>query len=216
MFTFGGWDQLASMAEEVRSPNRTLPAVLIGGMVVVSILYTAFVVTLYAALPVATIRDSPAVGRDLFALVFGSAGATAASVLIGTSALVAANGAMMSGPRVFFAVARDGLGPRWLGRAGGDSGTPTAAIAVMGAAATVLVLLLSAPRLLLENHMLPARAFLPLLRADPFGSIVNVATFAYLISLCGMLTSMIALRYAKRDAVGTFRVLFFPFTPITT
>jgi APA family basic amino acid/polyamine antiporter len=109
MWTYDGWADLTYMAGEVRDPGRTLPRALIGGSLLVVVVYLLVNATFLLLLPLDELAASELVAADAAARLFGPAGATVVAALVMVSTLGALNGTMMSGPRVFFALADDGL-----------------------------------------------------------------------------------------------------------
>lgn len=109
MWTYDGWADLTYMAGEVRDPGRTLPRALIGGSLVVVVVYTLVNATFLLLLPLDQLATSQLVAADAAARLFGSTGASVVAALVMVSTFGALNGTMMSGPRVFFALADDGL-----------------------------------------------------------------------------------------------------------
>jgi APA family basic amino acid/polyamine antiporter len=102
LWAYDGWNDLTMVAGEVKHPERSLPIALIAGLAIVSILYMAT----NAAIQIAA-APRPAV--TALALVTGHWGAALVSIAMAVSIIVTLNGTIMSGARVPFAAARDGL-----------------------------------------------------------------------------------------------------------
>jgi basic amino acid/polyamine antiporter, APA family len=140
-FAFGGWWELGRMSEEVESPRRTMPRALLGGVALVAAIYmlisVAFV--LVAAGRVADTEDAfvSVVGAALFGRAAGRL--LAAMVVVAVSGSLAA--VMLGAPRVYLAMARDGLFPRQLAGFNARRGTSPTATIIQMAIASVLVLL---------------------------------------------------------------------------
>lgn len=130
MWAYDGWADLTFIAGEVRDPGRTLPRALLGGTLTVVVIYLLVNAAYLFVLPVIEMPDRPLVAADAARKIFGGAGAGIVAGMVLVSAFGALNGAMMTGPRIFFAMADDGLffrpiaavHPRWR--------TPWAAIAL--------------------------------------------------------------------------------------
>jgi APA family basic amino acid/polyamine antiporter len=141
MFTYSGWNAAAYVAEEVRSPTRNVPIALgLGTLVVIAIYFGLNLLYLFA-LPVSelsrvsgTLIDT--VAERLFGFVAGNliAAFTIVSIAASISAMV------LAGPRVYFAMARDGLFAAPAGRVHPRSHAPTRAIFAQAAWSGVLVL----------------------------------------------------------------------------
>jgi basic amino acid/polyamine antiporter, APA family len=139
-FSYGGWWEAARMAGEVRDPQRTLPRVFVLGIAVVTATY---ILTSMAFLALA--GPQGAGSADAFAarvgeILFGAAGGTVLAAGVVVSILGSLTAIMLASPRVYVALARDGLFPRRLARLHHRFGTPVAAIALQAALASLLVL----------------------------------------------------------------------------
>lgn len=121
MWAYDGWADLTSMAGEVKEPGRTMPRAIIGGVLGVVAVYLAINAAYLYVLSVPAMAASELVASDAAQAVFGAAGASMAAALVVLSTFGALNGAMMTGPRVFYAMAEDGVffrpvaavHPRW-------------------------------------------------------------------------------------------------------
>jgi APA family basic amino acid/polyamine antiporter len=141
-FTFGGWNEAAYLAGEVREPRRNMLRILVGGIVAVTVLYLLVNLGYLAALGQGGIAASKAVGADVMRLAAGEAGAVALSMIVCVSALTTINAAVFTGARTNFAMGRDfprvplfaGLGS-W--REAGS--TPANALLLQGAISVVLI-----------------------------------------------------------------------------
>ncbi len=141
LFSQSAWNNVTFAAEEVEDPGRTLPFALLWGCLAVTVLYVATNAAYLRALPFADIAHAPedrvgtAAARAL--LGPGAAAATAAAIMVSTFGCV--NGLILSGARVGFAMARDGLFFRGLARVNAAS-VPAPALWLQAAWASVLVL----------------------------------------------------------------------------
>ncbi len=109
MFAYDGWAGFTSLAGEVRDPQRGLPRALIGGMLAVIGVYLLVNAAYMYALPLAVMAASPLVAADAMMAVTGGGGAALIAALVVLSTFGALNAIVMSDPRVFFAMSRDGL-----------------------------------------------------------------------------------------------------------
>ncbi len=134
------WGGPTLSAGEIRNPERNLPLGLLAGSAVVMVLYAVINLAYLYAIPVGGIAASDRIAADAMNAAVGPVGAAIISVIILFSITGAANGVILTAPRVFYAMARDGLffrhfadvHPRWL--------TPHVAILATGAWAAVLSL----------------------------------------------------------------------------
>ena len=128
----GGAD-LTFLAGEVRDPARVLPRALLGGTAAIVGIYLLVNAAYLYILPLPDMVDRPLVAADAARRIFGEAGAAIVAAMVMTSAFGALNGSMMTGPRIFFAMADDGLFFRPIAAVHGRYRTPWAAIALAAA-----------------------------------------------------------------------------------
>jgi APA family basic amino acid/polyamine antiporter len=140
-FAFGGWWELGRMSEEVDSPRRTMPRALVGGV--------GLVTALYALISVAYMLSAGgrvAANDEAFVAVVGAAlfGETAAR-LLAVMVVIAVSGSLaatlLAAPRMYLAMARDGVFPPGLARFDHDRGTTPAATVVQIVLAGALIAL---------------------------------------------------------------------------
>jgi len=139
-FTFGGWNEAAYLAGEVRDPRRNMLKILVGGIVAVTVLYLLVNIGYLVALGQGGVAGSKAVGADVMRLVAGENGAVLLAFIVCVSALTTINAAVFTGARTNFAMGRDyplfaGLG-NW--REAGS--TPANALVLQGAISLVLII----------------------------------------------------------------------------
>ena len=139
-FSFVGFDTVATCAEETRDPGRDLPVGILGSLGICAILYAAMAAVITGMVPTADIDvQAP------FAVAFRDRGMPWAESLISFGALAAITTALLSSlmgqPRVYMAMARDGLLPRWFGEVHTTLGTPVNASAFTGVSVAALALL---------------------------------------------------------------------------
>jgi APA family basic amino acid/polyamine antiporter len=142
MFSYSGWNAAVYVAEEVRDPSRNVPLALGLGTVAVVIIYVGLYALYIFALPVDQIASLPpgrlmdTVAERLFGFATGHLIAlfTIVSIAASISAMV------LAGPRVYFAMARDGMFVRAAGRVHPRFHTPATAIVAQAVWSSVLVL----------------------------------------------------------------------------
>lgn len=142
LFVFGGWNEMAYVASEVRDGRRNIVRALVLGTAAVTGLYLLINTAFLHALGFGGIRTSEAVATDTVARVFPNLGAVLISTLICISALGAINGLIFTGARISYAVGRDHRPFRALGQWHARRGTPTNALIVQGGIAVLLIILL--------------------------------------------------------------------------
>ena len=128
LWAYDGWGELLYAAGEVKDPGRNLPRALIGGSLVVAAVYVLVNASYLWVMPVAELAASEHVASDAAIRIFGPVGASLVAGLVVVSTFGALNATLLGGPRVFYALAEDGLFFRPVGRIHARWGTPAAAI----------------------------------------------------------------------------------------
>ncbi len=130
LWSYDGWAELLYAAGEVKRPQRTVPAaLLIGSLVVVAVYLVVNAAFLYV-LALDEVAASELVASDAATRIFGPVGASIVAALVMLSTFGALNGALLGGPRVFFAMARDRVFFARIGAVHPRYQTPYAAIAL--------------------------------------------------------------------------------------
>jgi APA family basic amino acid/polyamine antiporter len=142
MFSYSGWNAAAYVAEEVRNPTRNVPLALGLGTVAVVMLYLGLNALYIFAMPIdqiAGLRDGRLMDHVAERL-FGTAGGNLLAAFVIVSLAASISAMTLAGPRVYFAMARDGVFVRAAGRVHPRFHTPVAAIVAQGIWSSVLVL----------------------------------------------------------------------------
>jgi APA family basic amino acid/polyamine antiporter len=109
LWAYDGWNNVNMVSSEVKQPQRNLPFALIFGTSVVMLIYILANLAYFYVLPAAEVGRSDRVAAEMMRRVLGDPGAAAVSVAAMISILAALNGSILSGARVPYAMARDGL-----------------------------------------------------------------------------------------------------------
>lgn len=141
LWAYNGWNDVSQMAGEITAPQRTLPVALIGGVAVVGGLYMLTNAAIQYVMPAAAIAGSARPAADAMRLVAGPSGASLVSAGMAVSIVATFIGSSLSGARIPFAAAHDGLFFRSLAYVHPRFGTPAAALALQSVFTTVLLLL---------------------------------------------------------------------------
>ncbi len=139
LFTFGGWHIVTYIAEETVEPERTIPRALMIGIAVVTICYVALNLVYFYVLPLDRVAASSRVAADAAVVLIGSRGGAVVAALVTFSAFGAMSGSILAAPRVYFAMARDGLLFQWVNHVHPTFRTPHRAILLQAVWASVLV-----------------------------------------------------------------------------
>jgi basic amino acid/polyamine antiporter, APA family len=139
LFAYGGWHMVTYTADETVEPERTLPRALILGVVIVTISYMALNAVYLYVLPLETVATSTRIAADAADAVLGRGGGTVMSGLVMFSTFGALSGIVLMGPRVYWAMANDGLAFSWLARIHERYRTPHVAIIAQAMWASALI-----------------------------------------------------------------------------
>jgi amino acid transporter len=140
LWAYDGWADLSFASGEVKNPRRNLPlAIILGTLTIIAIYLATNVAYLYVN-PIATVAQSRLVAADTMMALFGRAGVALVSVFVMISSFSSLNGSMLASPRVFFAMADDGLFFQRIARVHPRYHTPHIAILLAGLLGVALVL----------------------------------------------------------------------------
>jgi basic amino acid/polyamine antiporter, APA family len=139
LFAFGGWHMVTYNAGETVDAARTIPRSLVLGVAVVTVCYVALNAVYFWVLPLDAVIASERIAADAAEAVLGFGAGAAITGLVVFSAFGALAGIVLAGPRVYYAMAQDGLVFRWLGGLHPVRRTPHRAIALQAVWASVLV-----------------------------------------------------------------------------
>lgn len=109
LFAYDGWTDSTYVAGEIKEPRRNLPIAILGGTVLVVVVYVLTNLAYYAVLSPKEIAAIEPVGSETIGRILGDWGRSALAVLVAVSTFGTTNGAIMTGPRVTQAMAADGL-----------------------------------------------------------------------------------------------------------
>jgi APA family basic amino acid/polyamine antiporter len=140
LFAFGGWHMVTYAAEETRDAERTIPRALMLGTAIVVVVYLLLNAAYLLVLPFDRVLSSTHIAFDATAATAGPSAASAISVLVIVSSLGAITGIVLAGPRVYYAMAEDGLLFAWMGAVHPRFRTPYLAILAQALWSSVLVL----------------------------------------------------------------------------
>jgi len=150
LWAYDGWNDLSMVAGEVQRPQRNLPIALIGGLIAVGVLFMATNAAIQYILPASQVAASERPAVAALTVVAGPRGAGLVAAAMALSIFVALNGTIMSGARIPFAAARDGLFFRWFALVNPRFHSPSTSLLVQGMLSTVLLLFLGAFQQLFE------------------------------------------------------------------
>ncbi|UCF42656.1 MAG: amino acid permease [Planctomycetota bacterium] len=191
LFTFGGWNEVAYVAAEVKNPRRNILRSVLAGMAAVTVLYLLANVAFLRALGHAGMANSEAVASDMLEAAFPRFGGRIISALICISALGTVNGLIFTGSRISYAVGAEHRLFRLLGRWDEQRGTPVWALVLQGGIALAMIVVLGSFR----------------------RTILYTAAAVYAFYLATSV-SVIILRWKEPDTERPYKVTGYPLTTI--
>jgi APA family basic amino acid/polyamine antiporter len=109
LWAYDGWEDLNLVGSEVQDPQRNFPRALVGGVSLVAVIYLLFSAACLKVLPFETVASSQHIASDVVAHVAGRGAATWITLAMVISAIGSMNSSILSGARVPYAMARDGI-----------------------------------------------------------------------------------------------------------
>lgn len=128
LFSYGGFHQVTWVGGEVRNPQRTVPRAIVIGVLLVVACYLAANWAYFSLLPFEQVTDSHSLAADAVGTRMPSIARRLTALALCVSAFGIANAQLLTTPRVYFSLAREGLFPKVLGELHHSSGVPRAAI----------------------------------------------------------------------------------------
>jgi amino acid transporter len=201
VFTYGGWNDLAYVAAEVRDPSCNIHRALVLGTSAVMVIYVIVNLAFLHALSFEGVRASEAVAADAVAGGLGEFGRRAISVLVCISTLGAINGMILTGARVYYAMGRDHPLFSLLGQWSERWGTPAWSLMTQAVCTLAAVLGFAA-------FAGPGSA------SQGFQRLVMFTTPVMWFFLLASGVALMMLRQREPGSSSAFRVPFFPLTPL--
>jgi amino acid transporter len=227
LWAYDGWVNTSSMAEEIRDPGRNVPRSLMQGMAILIAVYLGMSMVYHMVLPMeevaaaATEKGSPKVVAAVFCQrLLGAPGLVAISLVVMCSTAISVNGNTLSGPRAYFAMARDGLFPEHLCRIHPRFQTPANAIIAQTAwsvALTVLGTIMIVSRPPATDSGIPAQllaAWKKLHETPLYDVLYSYVIFGGTLIYTLTIASVFALRARNPELPRPYRTWGYPVTPL--
>jgi basic amino acid/polyamine antiporter, APA family len=198
LWPYDGWINIGPVAEEIKDPQRNIPIALTLGMLVIIVIYAAANTVYHLVLPMNVVAGSKAVASDVFLVLFGSSGAQWAALGVMCSTLGATQSNLITGPRIYFAMARDGLLPASLARVHAKNETPANAVLAQSIWASLLVVATY------------------IWTADPyaaFNALTDFVIFGGSLFYALAVGAVFVLRFKRPDLPRPYRTWGYPVTP---
>ena len=195
LLTYGGWNEGAYISAEVKGGPRAIVRTLVIAIVVITLVYVAFVLAVLNGLGLAGMQASKAVGADVMQAAFGPLGAQLIGVIVGIATLTSINATMIVGARTNYALGRDWPQLSFMSRWQGSRNVPMVAFFVQGGIALALI------------------AF-GALQKDGFSAMVEFTApvFWFFFLLTGL--ALFVLRFREPTIARPFKVPLYPILPI--
>ncbi len=181
-FTYGGYQQTINFGTDIENPSKNTPRGIFIGCGIVMFLYLAINYAYYNVLGIDGIANSTSLISDLAKVLFGETGSKVTSVLLFISVLTFVNSSMLTNPRVYYAMAEDGVLPKFFSKQNDKTQVQEIALTVY---ASFLILIL--------------------FFADSFKELLNYVMFCDSI---GMITSAFTIFILRKKLLKTAETLY--------
>lgn len=189
-WTTAGWEEISFIAGEIKDPGRTLPRALILSTGAITILYMLINYIYLSALPISDMAGVARIGEAVSNILFGEVGAAFLAAAVVVAVLGSLNGTILVGPRVYYAMARDGLFFEKAARVHPTYHTPGWAIFIQAGWACVLTL------------------------SGTFEDLITFVTFASLMLWIAGAAAVFTLRKKLPDLPRPYKAWGYPYVPI--
>ena len=189
-WAFAGWEEVTFVAGEVRDPARNLPRALVVGTASVTVVYLLVNYIYLKAMPVGEMAGIVRVGEVAANVLFGETGAVLVSAAVIVSIVGALNASILVGPRVYFAMARDGLFFKRAGSVHPRYRTPGQAVIYQASWACLLTL------------------------SGTFEDLITFVTFANLMLWIAGAAAVFTLRRKQPDLPRPYKAWGYPAVPL--
>lgn len=189
-FSFAGWWDVSKVTGEVREPSRTMPRAFVYGIVTVTLVYIMTSAVFVYLVPMERVTDGQTFAAQVGEVLFGKTGAQIFSAVVIVAVLGSLAAIIMSAPRVYFAMARDGLFFPAAAALHPRFNTPARSIALQAALALLLI------------------------AGGSFEQIISYFFFVVLIFVALIVFGIFLLRRRQKSAPLEYLTPGYPVTPI--
>ena len=189
LWAYKGFESSTYNSGETRNPSRTLPVGIIAGCGLVTLLYLLANAAYLYAIPAGEMAKSDRIAADAMNAAVGPIGASVVAFIILFSIMGAANGHVLTGPRVYYAMAKDGLFFRKMASVHPKFHTPHISILVVGTWSIILSL------------------------SGTFEQLLRYVIFGHWIFMGLAVSAVFVLRKKRPDLPRPYRALGYPVTP---
>ena len=186
-FAFAGWWEVTRISGEIENPQKNLPKALAIGVIAITIIYILTSMVFFYLVPLSQVTNDETFAAQAGEALFGKIGGVVFASIVIISVLATLFAYLMVSPRVYYAMAKDGLFFKSFGELHTRFGTPHRATLIQMGLACILIF------------------------TGTFGQIVS---YFFFIVICFIALTVVGLfRIRKQDFDG-YKTLLFPFTPI--
>ena len=219
LYAYGGWNDTAFVAAEVRSPRRNIPRVLVVGTAAITLIYLLVNLAYLFALGFDGLRSSKTPATDVLRLMLGENGSQWMSILVMVSALGAVNGIILTGSRVYATLGSEHRVFAWLGHWNSSWGVPTRSIAAQAVVTVALIALVGTETgrqwvdwgvQTIGLGSLPWQDY-----GGGFSLLVSATAPVFWLFFLGTGLALFILRRRQPHVERPFSVPFYPWLPIT-
>jgi basic amino acid/polyamine antiporter, APA family len=227
LWAYDGWTNVTPLAEEIREPGRNVPRALIWGMAVLIAVYLSATLAYHYVLPMNEIAHASSSKEDFRHAVaalycdrlFHWPGVVGVSLLVMCSTFISLNGNALTGPRAYFAMARDGVFPAGLCRIHPRFETPANAVLAQGIWAIFLTvagtfLIIVPPDVAPGSPSLILAAWKKLNETPLYDLLYNYVIFGANLFYMLAISSVFVLRIRQPDLPRPYRTWGYPLTPL--
>lgn len=190
LWSYGGWHHTSYLAGEAKNPKRDIPRAMIFGALVVTLVYVLANVAYLNMLPIDQIANSEAVATDAVQTIIPNA-AIIIALLIAISTFGTTGIYTLTAPRIYFAMAKDGVFFKGLSKLHSTYGTPMFAIVLQSAWAIVLLLFWGT-----------------------FHDLITYVVFMDWVFMTLAAISIFLFRKKMKDAERPYKTVLYPITPL--
>ena len=190
LFSFSGWNAAAYIAGEMRHPRRTLPLSLFAGTAIVSVLYAGLNMLFIYGLGIEGMSGVLQVGEKASLALFGGVATHVVAAMMALSILASASAMTIAGPRVYFAMAADGLFFKRMGNLHPLYRTPAASIVFQALWASILIL------------------------SGAFEALIIYSGFVLVFFSAMAVAALMVLRVRRPELARPVQVPLYPWTPL--
>ena len=189
LWTYDGWNNLNFSAGEIKNPSRNIPLALFLGTGLVTVLYVAVNAAYLRALTIPEMSGVTRIAEKAAGVLWGGHSARLVAAAVVVSSLGCVNGMILTGARVYYAMARDGLFFAGIGSVHSRFATPATALATQGVWSIVLTL------------------------SGSYDQLFTYAVFAGILMYAASAASVFTLRRKRPDLPRPYRALGYPALP---